>query len=198
MKTFYITTPIYYVNDKPHIGHAYTTILADVLNRYQKLFGAETFFLTGTDEHGQKVEQAARKAGMDPKAHCDLYSARFRETWTKLGIGYDHFIRTTDPDHMAYVSAAFQKLWDKGDLYTKEYEGWYSTSEERFFTEKELVDGKDPVSGRPVEKIREKNYFFKMSSYQDWLLGYIKDHPDFILPDFRKNEVLGFLRQPLA
>ncbi len=196
-KTFYITTPIYYVNDKPHIGHAYTTLLADVLARYQKLFGREVFLLTGTDEHGQKVEQAARKSGMDPKAHCDLYSARFKEAWEKLSIEYSHFIRTTDPDHKAYVAECFQKLWDKGDIYIKEYEGWYSTSEERFFTEKELVDGKDPISGRPVEKIKEKNYFFKMSNYQAWLVDTIEKNPDFIQPGFRKNETLGFLRQPL-
>ena len=196
-RTFYITTPIYYVNDVPHIGHAYTTILADVLNRYHRLFGEETFFLTGTDEHGQKVQQAAEKRGVSPKEHCDLFSQRFLDTWNELDIGYDHFIRTTDPSHIAFVRTQTQKLWDKGLVYSKDFEGWYSTSEERFFTEKELVDGKDPISGRAVEWIKEKNYFFKMSSYQAWLLAYIEANPDFILPDFRRNEVLGFLRQHL-
>jgi methionyl-tRNA synthetase len=196
-KTFYITTPIYYVNDAPHIGHAYTTVLADVLTRFHKLAGDRTFFLTGTDEHGQKVQQAADKAGVTPKEHCDKYAKRFLDAWKDLDIGFDKFIRTTDPEHIAYVQDIFRQLWDKGQIYEKEYEGWYSVGEERFFTEKELVDGKDPISGRPVEKIREKNYFFKMSAYQDWLIKYIEENPDFILPDFRRNEVLGFLRQPL-
>ena len=194
---FYVTTPIYYVNDQPHIGHAYTTILADVLTRFHKLAGEATFFLTGTDEHGQKVQQAAEKAGEPPQLHADKYSERFKDAWKQLNIGYDKFIRTTDPAHIAFVQGVFRKLWDKGLIYEEEYEGWYSTSEERFFTEKELVDGKDPISGRPVEKIREKNYFFRMSSFQAWLIKHIEDNPDFILPDFRRNEVLGFLRQPL-
>jgi len=194
---FYVTTPIYYVNDQPHIGHAYTTILADVLTRFHKLAGEATYFLTGTDEHGQKVQQAAEKAGESPQLHADKYSERFRDAWKQLNIGYDKFIRTTDPAHIAFVQGVFRKLWDKGLIYEQEYEGWYSTSEERFFTEKELVDGKDPISGRAVEKIREKNYFFKMSAYQSWLIGHIEANPDFILPDFRRNEVLGFLRQPL-
>lgn len=197
-KPFYVTTPIYYVNDRPHIGHAYTTVLADVLTRYHRLFGDESYFLTGTDEHGQKVEQAARKAGMEPQAHCDLYAARFKDAWAALGVGYDQFIRTTDPAHKAFVRSQIQRLHDAGDIYEKEYEGWYSTGEERFFTEKELVDGKDPISNRPVELIREKNYFFKMSKYQTWLVDHIEKRPDFIVPEFRRNEVLGFLRQPLS
>lgn len=196
-RPFYITTPIYYVNDTPHIGHAYTTILADVLTRYHKLAGEETFFLTGTDEHGQKVVQSAEKRGVTPKEHCDTYSLRFKEAWAGLDIGYDKFIRTTDPEHIRYVQDMFRILWDKGQIYEKEYEGWYSVGEERFFGEDELVDGKDPISGRPVEKLREKNYFFRMSAYQGWLIQHIEDHPDWILPDFRRNEVLGFLRQPL-
>jgi len=197
-KTFYITTPIYYVNDAPHIGHAYTTVLADILTRFHKLAGDETFFLTGTDEHGQKVQQAALKRGVDPKTHCDEYSLRFRRAWEDLGIGYDHFIRTTDKDHVAFVQDRLQDLWQAGHVYAQDYEGWYSTSEERFFNEKDLIDGKDPISGRPVELIREKNYFFRMSAFQAALLAHIEKHPDFILPDFRRNEVLGFLRQPLG
>ena len=196
-RTFYITTPIYYVNDTPHIGHAYTTVLADVLTRFHHLAGDETFFLTGTDEHGQKVQQAADKRGATPQQHCDLYTQRFQEAWKQLNIGFDKFIRTTDPEHIKYVQGILQQLWDKGQIYEQEYEGWYSVGEERFFTEKELVNGKDPISDRPVEKIREKNYFFKMSSYQTWLIEYIESHPDFILPEFRKNEVLGFLKQKL-
>lgn len=196
-KSFYVTTPIYYVNDAPHIGHAYTTVLTDVLTRYHGLAGDSTFFLTGTDEHGQKVVQSAEKRGVPPQQHCDQYAERFKQAWKDLGIGFDRFIRTTDPDHIAFVQGILQRLRDRGRIYEKEYEGWYSVGEERFFTEKELVDGKDPISGRPVEFIREKNYFFRMSEYQEWLVDHIDKHPDFILPDFRRNEVLGFLRQPL-
>ena len=170
-KTFYVTTPIYYVNDAPHIGHAYTTVLTDVLTRYHRLAGDATFFLTGTDEHGQKVVQSAEKRGVSPKEHCDLYAERFKRAWKDLGISHDKFIRTTDPEHIAFVQGILQRLWDKGRIYEKEYEGWYSVGEERFFTEKELVDGKDPISGRAVELIREKNYFFRMSEYQEWLSG---------------------------
>lgn len=197
-RPFYLTTPIYYVNDQPHIGHAYTTVLGDVLARAHRLMGHETYFLTGTDEHGQKVEQAAKKAGMDPQAHCDLYSARFKEAWKVLGISNDQFIRTTDPAHKNYVRAKLIELKERGEIYSSTYEGWYSTGEERFFTEKELVDGKDPISGRPVEWISEKNYFFRMSNWQAKLIAHIEGHPTFILPEFRRNEVLGFLKQPLA
>ncbi len=194
---FYITTPIYYANDRPHIGHAYTTTLADVLARYHRLLGYETYFLTGTDEHGQKVQQAAAARGVSPQAQVDEYHQRFKELWGKLNITYDRFIRTTDPDHMAFVQQSLQELYDRGEIYEEVYAGWYSVGEERFLTDDELVDGKDPVSGKPVEWLEEKNYFFKMSKYQDALIKYIEDHPDFIMPDFRKNEVLGFLRQPL-
>ncbi|MEQ9366602.1 MAG: methionine--tRNA ligase, partial [Leptospirales bacterium] len=196
-KHFYITTPIYYANDRPHIGHAYTTTLADVLVRYHRLLGYDTFFLTGTDEHGQKVQQAAAARGVTPQAQVDEYHQRFKELWQKLNITYDRFIRTTDPDHIAFVQQSLQELFDKGEIYEEVYAGWYSVGEERFLTDDELVDGKDPVSGKAVEWIEEKNYFFKMSKYQQALVQYIEDHPDFILPDFRKNEVLGFLRQPL-
>jgi len=197
MKNFYITTPIYYVNDAPHIGHSYTTVLADILTRFHKLIGYQTFFLTGTDEHGQKVQQAAAKRQVDPQAHVDEYNLRFKNLWNKMDIKYDYFIRTTDSDHKQFVRECLQKLWDKGEIYSKEYEGWYSVGEERFFSEEELVDGKDPISGRPVEWLKEKNYFFKMGMYQQRLITHLEKNPDWILPDYRRNEILGFLKQPL-
>lgn len=198
MKNFYVTTPIYYVNDAPHIGHSYTTVLADVLSRFHKIIGCQTFFLTGTDEHGQKVQRAAASRGVSPQAHVDEYNLRFRNLWEKMDIQYDYFIRTTDEDHKNFVRECLQKLFDKGEIYSKEYEGWYSVGEERFFSEDELDENKcDPISHRPVEWIKEKNYFFKMSKYQQQLIDYIQNNPDWIVPDFRRNEILGFLRQPL-
>ncbi|MBF0122451.1 MAG: methionine--tRNA ligase [Candidatus Omnitrophica bacterium] len=191
---FYVTTPIYYVNDAPHIGHAYTTILADVLTRFHRALGDDSFFLTGLDEHGQKVQQAAEKRGLSPKAHCDELAPRFSELWKTLGISNDDFIRTTESRHIQVVQAILQKVYDKGDIYQKEYEGIYSVAEERFITEKEAESGQF----REVKVIKEKNYFFKMSSYQDRLIRYIEEHPGFIRPDHRKNEMLGFLRQPLG
>lgn len=198
MKNFYVTTPIYYVNDAPHIGHSYTTVLADILTRFHKIIGYQTFFLTGTDEHGQKVQRAAAKRSVTPQAHVDEYYHRFEELWKKMDIENDFFIRTTYPEHKAYVQECLQKLWDKGEIYAHEYEGWYSVGEERFFTEDELDENhSDPISHRPVELLKEKNYFFKMSKYQQRLIDYINAHPDFIVPDYRRNEILGFLRQPL-
>ncbi len=197
MKSFYLTTPLYYVNDAPHIGHAYTTLLGDVINRYHKLLGFDCFLMTGTDEHGQKVQQAAAKRNVSPQQHVDEYNLHFKELWTQLGVKYDKFIRTTDEAHKAYVRQSLIKLWDKGEIYSKDYSGWYSVSEERFFDESELVDGKDPIGGKAVEWLEEKNYFFKMSAYQERLIQYLEENPEFIVPDFRKNEVLGFLRQPL-
>lgn len=197
MKNFYVTTPIYYVNDAPHIGHSYTTVLADILTRFHKLIGGQAFFLTGTDEHGQKVQQAAFKRQVDPQDHVNEYNLRFKNLWKKMNIEYDYFIRTTDEDHKKFVAECLQKLWDKGEIYAKEYEGWYSVGEERFFSEDELVEGKDPISGRPVEWIKEKNYFFKMGQYQENLIAHIEENPEWILPDFRKNEILGFLKQSL-
>ena len=197
MKRFYITTPIYYVNDKPHLGTAYATITADVLTRFHRLFGEETFFLTGTDEHGQKVQQAAEKRGISPQQHCDEMVERFKSAWKALNISNDIFFRTTDEYHKKVVQTCLQKLFDRGEIYEATYEGWYSVSEEIFYTEKELVDGKSPT-GKEVTKIQEKNYFFRMSKYQQRLIDHIEKHPDFIQPDFRKNEVLGFLRQPLG
>ncbi len=198
MKNFYVTTPIYYVNDAPHIGHSYTTVLADILTRFHKILGYQTFFLTGTDEHGQKVQRAAEKRGVTPQEHVDEYYHRFEDLWKKMGIGNDFFIRTTMPEHKAYVQKCLQKLWDKGEIYSKEYEGWYSVGEERFFTEDELDENKcDPISHRPVEWLKEKNYFFKMGSYQQKLIDFLESHKDWIVPDYRWNEIRGFLRQPL-
>jgi methionyl-tRNA synthetase len=196
---FYITTPIYYVNDKPHIGHSYTTILADVLARYHRLRGDDTFFLTGTDEHGQKVKRAAEKAGMTPKEQADSTVVRFQELWKKLEITNDDFIRTTEERHKSVVQSILQDLYDRDEIYRAEYDGWYCVTCERFYTEKDLVDGTCPEAGcgRPVEKIAEANYFFRMSRYQDWLIKYIDDNPKFIQPDYRRNETLGFLKKPL-
>ena len=198
MKKFYVTTPIYYVNDAPHIGHSYTTVLADILTRFHKLLGYQTFFLTGTDEHGQKVQRAAAKRGVSPQEHVDEYNQRFKNLWKKMGIGYDYFIRTTDADHKKFVSDCLQMLWDRGEIYSKEYEGWYSVGEERFFTQDELDEnGCDPISHRPVEWIKEKNYFFRMGKYRERLIEYLESHRDWIVPDYRWNEIRGFLKQPL-
>ena len=193
MKTFYITTPIYYVNDKPHIGHAYTTILADVISRFHRNSEKDVLFLTGLDEHGQKVEQAAKENKVQPKDHCDNMAPSFLKLWKKLHIQYDDFIRTTENRHQTVVREILQKVYDAGDIYEDEYEGLYSVSEERFITEKEADSG----DFRDIKKLKEKNYFFKMSNYQEPLIEYIQNNPKFIQPDHRKNEVLGFLKQPL-
>ena len=177
---FYITTPIYYVNDEPHIGHAHTTVLADVAARYRRLQGKNVFFLTGTDEHGQKVSDAALTNGIDPKTHADRMVVRFHKAWEDLGISHDDFIRTTEPRHMRLVESVLQGLWDKGDIYFGEYVGWYCVPDERFWTEKDLTESSCPDCGRPVERIAEANYFFRMGQYQDWLVDYISDHPEFI------------------
>ena len=184
---FYITTPIYYVNDKPHIGHAYTTILADVLARYHRSENDDVFFLTGLDEHGQKVQQAAEDRNVDPKIHCNEMAPRFLELWEKLHISNDDFIRTTEDRHIKVVQDILQVVYDNGDIYEDEYEGFYSVSEERFITEKEAESGEF----RDIKKLREKNYFFKMSTYQQALIDHINNHPKFIQPEHRKNEVLG-------
>jgi methionyl-tRNA synthetase len=194
MSRFYVTTPIYYVNDEPHIGHAYTTILADVVARFHRALGDDTYFLTGTDEHGQKVQQAAEKRGVDPQQHVDEYVVRFQEKWNALNINYDQFIRTTQDNHKAVVSFLLQKLWDKDLIYKDTYEGWYSVAEERFLTDKEYDEGE----WRDVKQLSETNYWFKMSAFQQDLIDYIHDNPNFIQPEFRKNEVLGFLRQELG
>lgn len=191
---FYITTPIYYVNDTPHIGHAYTTILADVLSRFHRLKEQKVFFLTGLDEHGQKVQEAAQQRGLSEQDHCDDLAPRFTDLWEKLSIQYDDFVRTTQERHKRVVQSVLTKVYEKGDIYQDEYEGWYSVSEERFITETE----KDSGEFRDVKKIKEKNWFFRMGKYQDQLIKYIEDNPVFIQPNHRRNEILGFLRQPLS
>ncbi len=195
-KPFYVTTPIYYVNDQPHIGHSYTTVVADVLARYHRLFGDEVLFLTGVDEHGQKVQQAAQKAGTDPQLFCDQVSQRFRDIWKELNISNDIFFRTTDAFHKKAVQAALQELFDKGEIYSEDYEGLYAVSEEIFYTEKDLVNGKTPL-GNEVIPLKEKSYFFRMSKYQGRLIEHIKANPGFIQPESRRNEILGFLSKPL-
>jgi methionyl-tRNA synthetase len=194
---FYITTPIYYVNARPHLGHAYTTIVADVATRFNAMRRSETFFLTGTDEHGDKVVRAAKKENLSPRIYVDKISSLFKALWPELNINYNHFIRTTDPAHMAVVEQILQNIYDSGDIYFSEYEGMYCFGCERFYTERELVDGKCPDHETKPEIIQESNYFFKMSKYQDWLIAYINDNPEFIRPQRYKNEVLAFLREPL-
>lgn len=196
-RTFYVTTPIYYVNDVPHIGHVYTTVAADVIARYMRSAGREVMFLTGTDEHGQKVEQAARERGLETMAHCDQMVVRFQDLWRRFNISNDDFIRTTEDRHIRVVQHFLQKLYDSGDIYKSSYSGWYCVPDERFWTEKDLIDGNCPDCGREVVQIEESNYFFRMSKYQEWLTRHIEDNPDFIRPDSRKNEILGFLKQPL-
>ena len=196
-KKFYITTPIYYVNDVPHIGHAYTTIAADVAARFKRLEGYEVFFLTGTDEHGQKVQQAAQNLKVAPQQHVDKLHQRFKELWVKLNISNSDFIRTTEERHKVLVCNILQTLFDKDEIYRDSYEGWYCTPCERFWTEKDLQEGDCPECRRKVEKIKEHNYFFRMGKYQEWLVDKIKSEPNFILPASRRNEVLGFLEKPL-
>ena len=194
---YYITTPIYYVNARPHLGHTYTTIAADVVRRFHRLQQQETFFLTGTDEHGDKIAKAAQAEGTDPASYANEISQLFKDLWPKYNISHDHFIRTTDPAHIAVVEQILQKIYDSGDIYFSEYEGLYCYGCERFYTERELVDGKCPDHEKPPELIKEANYFFKMSRYQDWLLEYLDAHPEMIQPERYRNEVLAFLREPL-
>lgn len=198
-KGFYITTPIYYVNDIPHIGHAYTTLSADILARYMRIKGRRVFFLTGTDEHGQKVERAARERGRFPKEHADIMVENFKNLWKKLNIQNDAFIRTTDEEHKKIVQQLLQKLYDKGEIEKRKYSGMYCTPCERFWTVKDLIEGKCPDCGRDVEFIEEENYFFLMSKYQNSLIAHIEKNPSYILPETRKNEVLSFLKnKPLG
>ncbi len=194
---FYITTPIYYVNARPHLGHAYTTIVADVAKRYHDMQGCDTFFLTGTDEHGDKIVEAAKKENTTPRAYVDKISSLFRSLWPEINIQYSGFIRTTDKSHISVVEQVLQKIYDSGDIYFSEYEGLYCFGCERFYTERELVDGKCPDHETEPETIRESNYFFKMSKYQKWLIDHIKNNPGFIRPERYRNEVLSFLKEPL-
>ena len=196
-KPFYVTTPIYYVNARPHLGHAYTTIVADVITRFHAMRAADVYFLTGTDEHGDKVVRAAKKENISPRAYVDKISQLFRDLWPELNISNNDFIRTTDAAHMEIVSQILQKIYDADDIYFSEYEGQYCFGCERFYTDRELIDGKCPDHETAPETIKESNYFFKMSRYQDWLIDHIKQHPNFIRPERYRNEVLAFLREPL-
>ena len=196
-KRFYITTPIYYPSANLHIGHAYCTVMADTMTRYKRMQGYETYFLTGSDEHGQKIERVAKAEGVTPIEYTDKIVATFQALWERLLISNDDFIRTTQPRHMEVVQKIFQTIYEKGDIYKSEYEGHYCTPCETFFTERQLVDGNCPDCGRPVELIKEESYFFKMSKYQDQLLQYIEDHPDFIQPVARRNEMINFIKQGL-
>ena len=194
LEKFYLTTPIYYVNDVPHIGHAYTTIAADVLARYKRLAGYDVFFLTGTDEHGIKIERSARERGVSPQEWVDAIAARYKALWQSLNISYDVFIRPSQARHKLVAQAVFQKAFAKGDIYKGLYEGWYCIPDETFLLEAELQGGHCPICGRPVEWITEEAYFFRLSQYQDWILQHIETHPSFIQPVSRRNEVLSFVR----
>jgi len=197
-KKFYITTPIYYPSDKLHIGHSYCTVAADAMARYKRLRGFDVKFLTGTDEHGQKIERIATAQNTTPKAYVDNIVSGIKELWADLDISYDQFIRTTDDIHVDAVKKIFKALYDKGDIYKSEYEGWYCTPCETFYTEHQLVDGKCPDCGRDVEKLKEESYFFKLSKYQDRLIEHIESHPEFIQPPTRQKEMISnFLRPGL-
>ncbi|MCT8136357.1 methionine--tRNA ligase [Anaerobacillus sp. CMMVII] len=195
-KSFYLTTPIYYPSDKLHIGHAYTTVAGDAMARYKRLRGYDVMYLTGTDEHGQKIERKAEEKGVSPQQFVDEIVTGIQELWKKLDISYDDFIRTTELRHKEIVQQIFQKLLDQGDIYLDEYEGWYCTPCESFYTERQLKDGNCPDCNRAVEKVREKSYFFKMSKYADRLLKYYEENPSFIQPESRKNEMINNFIKP--
>ena len=197
-ETFYITTPIYYPSDNLHIGHAYTTVAADTMARFKKQEGYDTFFLTGTDEHGQKIERKAQAKGVTPQAYVDEIVRGIKELWKLMDVDYDNFIRTSDERHVKAVQKIFRRLYEQGDIYKGSYEGWYCTPCESFFTEMQLKDGCCPDCGRPVEKTNEEAYFFRAGKYQQWMIDYIEQHPDFIQPASRRNEMLNnFLRPGL-
>jgi len=195
-KTFYLTTPIYYPSGNLHIGHAYTTVAADALCRYKRLQGYDVMFLTGTDEHGQKIQQKAAEKGVTPQEYVDEIVSGIKDLWNKLDISYDDFIRTTEKRHKQVVEKIFARLVEQGDIYLDEYEGWYCTPCESFFTERQLENGNCPDCGRPVEKVKEESYFFKMSKYVDRLLQYYEENPDFIQPESRKNEMINNFIKP--
>ena len=194
----YLTTPIYYATGDPHLGHAYTTVLTDTLARYHRQTGAEVRFLTGTDEHGQKMQEAAAKKDMTPIELADQMAESFEAAWKDLNISFDRFIRTTESEHVGVVTSILERLWAKGQIYDDVYSGWYCVHEERYWTERDVgPDHLCPDCKRPVEFVEEKNYFFRMSDYQERLIRHIEDHPDWIVPGTRRNEILGFLKQPL-
>lgn len=190
-ETYYITTPIYYPSDNLHIGHSYCSVAADTMARYKKLRGYDVFFLTGSDEHGQKIAKKAAEANVSPKEYVDGIVKNIKALWELMDVKYDKYIRTTDEEHVKCVQQIFKKLYDKGDIYKSEYEGWYCTPCESFWTETQLKDGMCPDCGRPVQKMKEESYFFRLSSYQDRLIKYIEDHPEFIQPVSRRNEMLN-------
>jgi len=196
-QTYYVTTPIYYVNDVPHIGNAYTTIMADIVSRYHRLKGDSTYFLTGTDENATKVAAAAAEKGVPVAQYVDQLAEDFRNVWASLEIQYDDFIRTTEDRHVKVVEAIFARLRDQGDIFEGSYEGWYCVPCETFLTDAELVDGKCPSCGREVEWVEETNYYFRLSAYGDRLIEYINGHPEFLQPEFRRNEVVSFIKQGL-
>lgn len=194
----YLTTPIYYASGEPHLGHAYTTILADVLARFYRQDGEDVLFLTGTDEHGQKIQEEAARRGVEPIELCDLMAERFEAAWKTLEISYDRFIRTTEDEHVAVVTAFLQRLWDRGQIYESTYSGWYCVSDERYWTGKDLDEHNHcPICGRPTQYVEEVNYFFRMSEYQEALIRQIQENPEWIVPEIRRNEILGFLQKPL-
>jgi len=193
-QNYYITTPIYYINDVPHIGHAYTTIAADIMARYKRMHGYRVFFLTGTDEHGQKAEKAAQNQGIHPQELADTMVHRFTNLWKVLNISYDGFIRTTEERHKKVVQYFFQKVYDKGDIYLGTYEDWYCVPCESYFTEMQLKDGYCPDCGRKPERLKEESFFFKLSQYQEQLLNFLRDHKEFVMPEVRYNEVESFVR----
>ncbi len=198
MGKFYVTTPIYYVNDVPHIGHAYTTISADVLARYHRLIGDEVFFLTGTDEHGLKIQKSAEEKGVDPKDLADMNSENFKRLWAKLNISYTRFIRTTDPDHVEFVKEIITKSYERGDIYLGEYEGWYCVGCEEFKPQSELAENNScPIHKKPCEYIKEPSYFFRLTKYQDRILELFSSEKSPIMPPFRRNEILSFIKQGL-
>ena len=198
-KKFYISTPIYYPSDNLHVGHAYTTVAADAISRYHRLRGEDVYFLTGTDEHGQKIQRRAEARGITPQQFVDQIVVNIKELWRKLDVSYDGFIRTTDNVHEKAVQYIFQKIWEKGDIYKSDYEGWYCTPCETFWLERQLKDGKcpNPECGREVELLREESYFFRLSKYADRLLKHIEDNPDFIQPPSRRNEMVSFIKSGL-
>ena len=197
-KKYYLTTPLYYVNDKPHIGHSYTNIAVDAMARYQRLKGKKVFFLTGTDEHGKKVEQAAQERGLTGQELADEMVVRFQHLWERLNISQSEFIRTTEKRHKLAVEAVFKKLLEKGDIYKGEYEGWYCTPCETFLTETQAGNNECPDCKRPLEKLKEESYFFKMSKYNKGLLKHLEENPDFIIPSSRYNEVMSFVKGELT